>query len=119
MGCSNADHRPGGFLDAQIKGRIMKTTITAKSESHVIISYDVEDYSTESGTKRVTRKFTRPARGGYVIEWLRNSETTQVCDKLSHRGSTLYCGENTPLVNIIRCEYQAMRREEKRFANSY
>ncbi len=98
----------------------MKTTITAKSESHVIISYDDEDHSTESGTKRVTREFTRPARGGgYVIERLRNSETTQVCDKLCHRGSTLYCGENTPLVNIIRREYQAMRREEKRIANIY
>lgn len=97
----------------------MKTTITAKSESHVIISYDVEDHSTESGTKRVTREFSRPARGGYVIEWLRNSETTQICDKLCHRGWALYCCENTPLVNIIRNEYQAMRRAEKREANRY
>lgn len=94
----------------------MKTTITAKSESRVVISYDDEDYSSETGTKRVTREFSRPNRGGYVIEWIGNGETTQVCDNLCHRGSTLHCNENTPLVNIIRREYKSMRREEKRLA---
>ena len=97
----------------------MRTTITAKSVCRVSISYDDEDYLTESGTRRVTREFSRPARGGYVIEWFRCCETIQVCNKLCHRGPTLYCGENTPLVNIIRREYQAMRREEKRIANSH
>ena len=94
----------------------MKATIESLGETRVFISYDVEDYSTESGTKRITREFSRPTFGGYVIEWLRNSETTQVCDKLCHRGPTLYCGENTPLVNVIRREYRKMRREEKRIA---
>ena len=58
----------------------MKTTITVKSESHVIISYDAEDYSTGFVTKRITREFSRPTRGGYVIEWVCNSENKQVCD---------------------------------------
>lgn len=92
----------------------MKTTFSSTAKSRVVISYDVEDCSSDTGTKRVTREFSRPASGGYVVEWLRGGETTQVCDKLCHRGSTLHCGENTPLENIIRREYQAMRREEKR-----
>ena len=89
----------------------MRTIITVKSLSCVRISYDADICSIESDTTRITREFSSPAHGGYVIERLPNGKFTYVCRALAHHGWALYCG-NTPLINIIRCEYYAMRRQE-------
>lgn len=112
MGCSNANHRPGGFRDAQIKEHAMKTTIkTDHAPNYVTISYD------DCFGDRVTRTFFCPASGGYIRESVR--DYPQVCDQLAHSGSTLYAESGNDLIKIIRREYRSMRRAEKREATRY
>ena len=110
MGCSNANHRPGGFLDTQIKGNIMKTKFTTDCAGRVTVSYD--DAITGN---RVTREFTCPTDGGYVRERMSNGDWTQVCDGLAHRGNTLAAASREKLISLIRSEYRVMRRAEKQF----
>jgi hypothetical protein len=57
----------------------------------------------------VAREFF--ARGSYVYESTGRGER-QVCARLSTRGETLRASE--PLIEIIRSEYRAMRRDEDR-----
>lgn len=90
----------------------MKTKITTDQIGRVTISYDSDDYD---GVQRVERTFTCPIDGGYVREY-RNGDWKQVCDRLSHMGNTLSCSSRDKLVAMIRREYRAMRRAEKREA---
>lgn len=91
----------------------MKAKFTTDPAGRVILSYDVEDYD---GVRRVERVFTCPPDGGYVREYPNGK---QVCDRLAHTGSTLTCSSRDKLLSLIRREYRAMRRAEKREANRY
>lgn len=92
----------------------MKMKITTDEIGRVTISYDSGDRYSDG--ERVTRLFSCPPDGGYVIEW-RNGDWKQVCDRLSGRGSTLSCRSRGALPDLIRREYKAMRCEEKREAS--
>jgi len=81
---------------------------------NVTLAYDVEDYD---GVTRVERTFVCPADGGYVREY-RDGDWKQVCDRLDHMGSTLYCSSRDNLPAMIRREYQAKRRADKRWAEA-
>lgn len=83
----------------------MKTTIKAIANNRVEIKYECGI----SGDV-ITEEFSAPIAGGYV----RFASGNQVCDKLMTRGSTLMWSGKEPLVNLIRHEYQALRRAEKR-----
>ena len=87
----------------------MKAKFATDLMGRVTLSYDVEDYD---GVRRVERTFTCPVEGGYVREY-RNGDWKQVCDRLSHTGSTLSCSGLGRLLGLIRAEYRAMRRAEK------
>lgn len=91
----------------------MKTTITADQHGYVTISYD--DYLNE----RVTRTFFCPVNGGYVKEQDKQQQYPQVCERLSSRGNTLECSSRDKLLDLIRREYRAMRRAEKREDSRY
>jgi hypothetical protein len=88
----------------------MRARITTDQSGYVTLSYDRE-YCGD--TERVTREFMCPATGGYVRE-LVNGEWRQVCYGLSMMGSTLSASSGSDLLGIIRNEYRAMRRNEKR-----
>ena len=92
----------------------MKTKITTDEIGRVEISYDNGAWYADG--ERVTRLFSCPPDDGYVIEW-RNGEWKQVCDRLAGMGSTLSCRNRDSLPDLIRREYKAMRREEKREAS--
>lgn len=89
----------------------MKASIRTDVQGHVILSYDHE--APDGEVSRIERTFHVPTPSGYVREYLRNGEMTQVCEKLVHRGPTLSCSRER-LAEVIRKEYRAMRREEKR-----
>lgn len=68
----------------------------------------------------VCRRFTVPAsRDGrtplYVIEHLGSGRTAQVCEELASTGNTLMATPQS-LARVIRHEYRAMRRAEKRWS---
>ena len=86
----------------------MKTKITTDEIGRVEISYDNGAWYADG--ERVTRLFSCPPDGGYVIEW-RNGEWKQVCDRLAGMGSTLSCRNRDSLPDLIRREYKVMRRE--------
>lgn len=92
----------------------MKAKFATEAGGYVTLSYD-GDYD---GATRVERTFICPVGGGYVREY-RNGEWKQVCDRLSHMGSTLYCPSRDKLLTMIRGEYQSMRRAEKHEAGRY
>lgn len=75
-------------------------------------------YDNEMSDGRVERTFTCPFDGGWVYEET-ISGRVQVCDRLSHRGSTLRAGSRAILADLIRREYRAMRASEKREAARY
>lgn len=75
-------------------------------------------YDDEANDNRVERTFTCPVDGGWVQEEMTNGRV-QVCDRLSHRGSTLRAGSRATLADLIRREYRAMRAAEKREAARY
>jgi hypothetical protein len=52
-----------------------------------------------------------PRSGGYV----RFDDGAQVCERLECRGPTLIWGGSAPLIDLIRREYRAMRRAEKKY----
>jgi len=82
----------------------MRTKITAQAPNRVTIET----------TWRI-REFYCPAGGGYVREYIRG-DLVQVCDGLSHMGNTLVNGDTArwPLVDLIRAEYRAVQREQRR-----
>lgn len=86
----------------------MKTKFTTDFASRVTIAYDHEF----SG--RIERTFSCPPNGGYVVEMFKNGDSSQVCDRLAHRGSTLRCANRENLLALIRREYRAMRAVERR-----
>jgi hypothetical protein len=90
-------------------GDNMKTRIETTDNGNVKITYT--DYWTDEDR---TRTFFCPDEGGYVREWLKHGNNTQVCDQLAHRGPTLRCTNRADLPEMIRREYKAMRRAEKR-----
>lgn len=75
-------------------------------------------YDDEMSGARMERTFTCPFDGGWVCEET-TSGRVQVCDRLSHRGSTLRAGSRAALADLIRREYRAMRAAEKREAARY
>ena len=93
----------------------MKMRLTVNPFGNATLSYDSHAWYAEE-EERVTRLFSCPPDGGYVIEW-RNGEWKQVCDRLAGMGSTLSCRNRDSLPDLIRREYKAMRREEKREAS--
>ena len=76
----------------------------------VILSYD-----TFGGydRQRVTREFMIPTGSRYVMEW-RDGQYKQVCARLGVSGSTLTASRET-LIDVIRCEYNAMRRDQRKY----
>lgn len=87
----------------------MKTTITADDFGRVRIIY-----RDEFGVIR-DREFSCSLDGGYVWEIFDHGDRKQVCDELAYTGNTLYCPHDRDhLIGIIRREYRAMRRREKR-----
>ena len=90
----------------------MKTTIKTNSNGSVTVSYDSTGWRGED--VRVERTFFCPTTGGYVREYDDKGQYPQVCDGLSNRGSTLDCPSRAKLPDMIRREYRAMRRAEKR-----
>jgi len=85
----------------------MKAKITPTKFNTVMVEYD----DAINGERRI-REFMAPSAGGYVHEWLAG-EWKQVCDGLAFRGSTLFLHKNCSLLEMIRREYRAMRRNEK------
>ena len=81
----------------------MKTIFDAHAPGYVTIRYD------SIHGARVTRTFTCPMQGGYV----RDLQHNQVCEHLASTGPTLKADHST-LAAVIRREYRAMRRAEKR-----
>ena len=91
----------------------MKAKFSTDIAGRVTLEYDDEHHWTGE-TVRVRREFTCPHEGGYVREKMSNGNWEQVCDGLSGRGSTLTCSGRDRLLGLIRAEYCAMRRAEKR-----
>lgn len=89
----------------------MKASLTTDTIGRVTLSYDSEDFNGE--VTRITREFSCPMDGGYVIEFMANGNTQQVCDRLAHMGSTLMCSSRDNLLALIRREYKAKRAAEK------
>lgn len=57
------------------------------------------------------RVFIAPPLGGYVQEYTPGSggysgSYSQICDGLSHRGSTLHLSNNQSLIDLIRSEHR-------------
>lgn len=87
----------------------MKARIDSSTQkSIVVVEYD----DVVTGSRR-RREFMAPPGGGYVREWSGGS-WKQVCYGLSGRGATLRLGSDEDLLAIIRREYRAMRRAEKK-----
>lgn len=92
----------------------MKTTIKTDAQGYVTISYDDAD----SG-ERITTTYFCPLNGGYVRIRDAAQRYPQVCERLSGSGSTLMCSSREKLAEVVRREYRAMRRAEKREAARY
>lgn len=88
-----------------MKLKTMRTTIQATSPNRVTLTH------TRWSGERVTMYLVAPAGGGYV----RFDHGGQVCDQLASTGPTLHWPGTYPLIDLIRHEYRAMRRAEKRF----
>jgi len=94
------------------RGIEMKTKITSTDDNRCTIEYDCA----ETGERIVLELWT-PIAGGYVYEIDEDHPGTlgsQVCDLLGTMGNTLYRSYSRKLVEIIRREYRAMRRDEAR-----
>ena len=96
----------------------MKTSITRDSSGRVALSYDTESHVTGKSIC-ITREFSCPPDGGYVIEFVRGGNTKKVCSRLDHMGSTLTCSSRDGLLSLIRREYKSMRAAEHRNAARY
>jgi len=83
----------------------MRAKFSVDQSGGVTVSYDA------AFDVRVTRYFVCTQDGGYVQEYVNgHSNWSQVCERLSRRGSTLRCSSRNNLLNLIRREYRAMRR---------
>ncbi len=91
----------------------MRAKIRTNEVGWVIVEYDFEDYN---GPIRIERTFSCPPDGGYVLERYPNGQWKQVCERLAGMGNTLSCSSRDELLPLIRREYRAMRRIEKREA---
>lgn len=89
----------------------MKAVFDIDSVGRVTLSYD--DAMTG---ERIVREFSCPPDGGYVIEFAKDGNTSQVCDRLAGMGSTLMAANRAALASKIRAEYRAMRSAERREA---
>ena len=88
----------------------MKMKLTVRDNTIVDLAYD------DVEGERIERMFMVPGTEsgvGYVHEWVRG-EWTQVCKRLYCSGSTLRSTKED-LPELIRREYRAMRRDEKKF----
>lgn len=63
-------------------------------------------------------EFWAPSPRGYVRFGV-GTDKPQVCRDLGHRGSTLYWPGTHPLIEMIREEYRALRRNERRQLEAY
>ena len=90
----------------------MKAKFSTDVMGRVTVAYDMESWTGE--TVRIERTFTCPEEGGYVREKMSNGNWEQACDKLAGMGNTLSCSSRDKLIDLIRAEYRAMRRAEKR-----
>jgi len=72
------------------------------------------EYTDLLSDRRLTRVFSCPEEGGYVREVYSDGQTKQVCERLSNMGVTISAESRESLINLIRAEYRAMRRSEKR-----
>lgn len=84
--------------------------LIVEPSGHVEITY--LDYYTD---EMVTRRFSCPSatETRYVVEHLGSGRTGQVCEEIASTGSTLR-STRQHLPELIRAEYRAMRRAEKR-----
>jgi len=91
----------------------MKAKFSTDIAGRVTLEYDDEHHWTGE-TVRVRREFICPYEGGYVREKMSNGNWEQVCERLAGKGGTLSCASRDRLTDLIRAEYKAMRRAEKR-----
>lgn len=95
----------------------MKAKFATDPAGHVSLEYDATDY--DGVTRRITRVFLAPRGGGYVREYLEHGKSPQVCERLSSTGSTLSVTSREKLLDLIRKEYRAMCRSEKKQQNPW
>lgn len=88
------------------RGRGMKTTIKAVSDQQVQIAF-----TDQLTGQDVSLDLSAYGGGGYV----RDAKGQQICRSLAYSGSTLSWDGKQPLVDLIRREYRAMRRQERKF----
>lgn len=81
-----------------------------KAIAHNQVRAQFDDISGE----RIDVVFHAPTEGGYV-----RAGQQQICEKLGTRGITLKLVAGAQLIDVIRSEYRAMRRSEKRLAASW
>lgn len=67
---------------------------------------------------RISRYFR--AYHGYVYEMpIAGRDTRQVCEALTHRGSTLHAPKDGNLLNLIRREWRRRHQQERKFFQNY
>lgn len=91
-----------------------KTTITAHDDRHVTLAFD----DLLSG-ERITMDIWAPVPREGGSTYIRYNGDKQLCYGLSSTGSTMSYTDGGKLVDIVRREYRAMRRTEKREAARY
>lgn len=89
-----------------------KTTITAHDDRHVTLAFD----DLLSG-QRITMDIWAPVPREGGSSYVRYNGEKQLCYGLSSRGNTLSYSHGTKLVDLVRREYRAMRRADKREAD--
>lgn len=89
-----------------------KTTITAHDDRRVTLAFD----DLLSGN-RITMEIWAPAPREGGSSYIRYNGDRQLCYGLSSTGGTMSYTAGTKLVDIVRREYRAMRRADKREAN--
>lgn len=93
--------------------RAPRFTATQDDNGRVVLTVHIDCALGEAGS---TREFWVPSHGGYVREISEGRPGTlgyQVCDRLSHSGSTLETTEEA-LLGLIRREASAALRAEDR-----
>ena len=89
-----------------------------KAKFRILVDGTVSiDYDDVIGD-RVEREFICPVEGGYVRERVGNGYR-QVCERLSSGGSTLMVSNRKSLIDVIRSEYRAMRRNDNKYTSRY
>lgn len=88
--------------DAKARARIAETPTGTVSLS----------YTDDLGNRHISEFF---ASGRYVYE-IEADQNRQVCDRLSRFGCTLMCNDKSDLLGLIRREWRALQRAERRAA---